>query len=130
MISSRTYADLLVQYQPAMPRNRRELAKLTALLESLAANETRHPPAMERLIETITALVMQYEDEIEPDPEHSPVGNLKFMMEEHGTRQVDLVPIFGSRSYVSQILAGHRPISKDAAHKLAKLYHVTPGCFM
>jgi hypothetical protein len=58
-----------------------------------AANETKQTPAIERFIETPTALIMQYEDEIEPDPERSP------------------------QSYVSQILSGHRPFGKEAAYK-------------
>jgi len=49
---------------------------------------------MERFIETLTALVMQYEDEIEPDPERSPSGALKYLMEERGLRQVDLIIAF------------------------------------
>ncbi len=36
---------------------------MTALLESLAANEKKQSRAMERFIETLTALVMHYEDE-------------------------------------------------------------------
>lgn len=32
---------------------------MTALLEILAANETAHTQAMERFIETLTALVLQ-----------------------------------------------------------------------
>ena len=109
------YVKLLVAHQLAKPRNRRELAELTALLETLAANEKKRTRAMERFIETLTALVMQYEDEIEPNPERSPAGVLKYLMEERGLRQVDLVPILGSKSYVSQILSGHRPIGKEAA---------------
>ena len=98
---------------------------MTELLEALACNETKQSPAMERFIETLTALVMQYEDEIEPDPERSPAGVLKFLMEERGLRQVDLVPILGGKSYVSQILSGHRPIGKDAAYKLAEFFKVS-----
>lgn len=98
---------------------------MTSLLESLASNEKKQSRAMERFIETLTALVMQYEDEIEPDPARSPSGVLKFLMEKRGLRQVDLVPIFGSKSYVSQVLSGHRPISKDAAYRLAELFHVS-----
>ena len=103
---------------------------MTSLLETLAANEKKQTRAMERFIETLTALVMQYEDEIEPDPEHSATGALKFLMEEHGLRQVDLVPIFGSKSYVSQILSGHRPISKEAAFRLAELFQVSAYSFI
>ena len=43
------YVELLVAHQPVKPRNRRELAEMTGLLEALAANETRQTPAMERL---------------------------------------------------------------------------------
>ena len=116
-------------HRPAKPRNRQELTELTALLESLAANETPQTLAMERFIETLTALVMQYEDEIEPDPEGSPAGVLKYLMDDRGLRQIDLVPILGSKSYVSQVLSGHRPISKVAAEKLAEFFQVNAYSF-
>ena len=124
------YLELLVAHQPAKPRNRRELDEMIALLEGLAMNETRQSPAKERFIETLTALVMQYEEEIEPGPEPSPAGVLRFLMEEHKVRQVDLAPILGSKSYVSQILSGHRPIGKEAAAKLAEVFHVKPHTFL
>lgn len=115
---------------PAKPRNREELAGMTSLLETLAANETAQPPAMERFIETHTALVMQYEEEIQPEPLGSPAGVLKYLMEERGLRQVDLVPILGSKSYVSQIVSGHRPIGRDSAAKLAQYFRVSPHSFL
>ena len=59
------YVELLVAHQPAKPRNRQELAEMTALLETLAANESAQTPAMERFIETLTALILQYEEEIQ-----------------------------------------------------------------
>jgi HTH-type transcriptional regulator/antitoxin HigA len=124
------YIDLLLAHPPAKPRNRRELAELTALLETLGANEKKQSRAMERFIETLTALVMQYEEDIEPDPERSPAGVLKFLMEERGLRQIDLVPILGSKSYVSQVLSGHRPISRDAAFKLAEFFRVSAYSFL
>ena len=130
MIADAGYVELLVAHQPAKPHNRKELAELTTLLETLIANETKQSPAMERFIETLTALIMQYEDEIAPDPERSPAGVLKYMMEERGLRQVDLVPVLGSKSYISQILSGHRPISKDAAHKLAAFFQVSAYSFI
>ncbi len=130
MIVDAGYVDLLVTHRPVKPRNRKELAEMSALLESLAANEKKQPPAVERFVETLTALIMQYEDEIEPDPERSPGGVLKFLMEERGLRQVDLIPMLGSKSYVSQVLSGHRPISKSAAYKLAEFFQVSPYCFI
>ncbi len=130
MIVDAGYVELLVEHQPVKPRNRRELAELTVLLETLAANEAKQTAAMERFIETITALIMQYEDEIEPDPERSPAGVLKYLMEERGLRQIDLAPILGSKSYVSQILSGHRPIGKETAYKLAEFFKVSAYSFI
>lgn len=124
MIADADYVELLVAHQPAKPRNREELDEMTALLESLAENEDAQTPAMERFIETLTALVMQYEEEIEPTQARSAVGTLKYLMEERGLRQVDLVPILGSKSYVSQILSGHRPIGREAAAKLADYFRI------
>jgi len=43
-------------------------------------------------------------------------------MEERGLRQVDLVPILSSKAYVSQILSGHWPNSREAAVKLAEFF--------
>ncbi len=130
MILNEEYVELLVEHQPVKPRNRRELAEMTALLEKLAANETKQTAAIERFVETVTALIMQYEHEIEPGPDKSPAGVLKYLMEERGLRQIDLVPILGSKSYVSQILSGHRPIGKDAARKLAEFFHVSQHSFV
>ena len=130
MIADTGYAELLVAHQPAKPHNRQELAEMTGLLESLSANETAQTPAMERFIETLTALILQYEEEIDPGPAGSPSGVLKFLMEERGLRQVDLVPILGSKSYVSQILSGHRPISREAAVKLAEFFRVSAHSFL
>lgn len=129
MIIETGYVELLVAHQPAKPRNRQELAGMTELLENLGANEIPQSPAMERFIETLTALILQYEEEICPGPDASPAGVLQYLMEEHALRQVDLVPILGGKSYVSQILSGHRPISKEAAAKLAVRFHVSPHTF-
>ncbi len=129
MIVSADYVELLVAHQPAKPRTREELAELTALLEVLAANETPQSPAMERFIETLTALVLQYEEEIEPSGAATSAGVLKHLMEERNLRQVDLVPVLGSKSYVSQMLSDHRPIGREAAQKLAAFFHVSPQSF-
>jgi antitoxin component HigA of HigAB toxin-antitoxin module len=98
MLADTDYAELLVAHQPAKPHNRQELAEMTALLETLSANETAQSPAMERFIETLTALILQYEEEIDPGPIGSPSGVLKYLMEERGLRPSDLVPVLGSKS--------------------------------
>ena len=130
MLADTDYTELLVAHQPAKPHNRQELAEMTALLEALSANETAQSPAMERFIETLTALILQYEEEIDPGPIGSPSGVLKYLMEERGLRPSDLVPVLGSKSYVSQILSGHRPIGREAAGKLAEFFRVSVYSFL
>ena len=56
-------SKLLVAQKPAKPRNRQELAGMTRLLETLAAGEIPQSLAMERFIETLTALILHYEEE-------------------------------------------------------------------
>ena len=89
MIVDSGYVELLVAHQPAKPRNRQELAEITELLETLAANEIPQSPAMERFIETLTALILQYEEEICPGPDASPAGVLQYLMEEHALRPME-----------------------------------------
>ena len=55
---------------------------------------------------------------------------MRYLLAERGLRQVDLVPILGSKSYVSQVLSGHRPIGKAAAVKLAEFFRVSAVSFV
>lgn len=59
-----------------------------------------HQPAMERFIETLTALLLQCwssrtrkrqnEEEIHSDPAEPPTGALKYLMEDRSLRQVPI----------------------------------------
>lgn len=57
------------------------------------------------------ALVDAYEEENHPVPPPSPVEAIKFVMEQKGLTQADIVPYFGSRSRVSEVLNGKRPLT-------------------
>ncbi len=45
-------------------------------------------------------------------------------------RQVDLLPVFGSRSRVSEAVNGKRAISKAQAKRLGRLFHLSPAAFI
>lgn len=57
------------------------------------------------------ALVDAYEEEHHPVPPPSPVEAIKFVMDQQGLNQKDLVPYFGSRSRVSEVMNGKRPLT-------------------
>jgi HTH-type transcriptional regulator / antitoxin HigA len=51
-------------------------------------------------------------------PDAPPHRILLFLMEQNDLRQSDLLPIFGSRGYVSDVVNGKRAISKTHAKAL------------
>jgi HTH-type transcriptional regulator/antitoxin HigA len=52
------------------------------------------------------------------------------LMEQRGLRQADLVPIFHSREYVSDVIHGKRGISKAHAKGLAEFFGVAAEIFI
>ena len=50
----------------------------------------------------------------------SPIEAILFRMEQQGLSQVDLVPYFGSRSRVSEVLAGKRPLTLPMIRNLSE----------
>ena len=55
---------------------------------------------------------------------------LAYLMESSGRAAKDLVPLFGTRGRVSEILNGKRSISKEQAKKLASLFKVSVDLFI
>jgi HTH-type transcriptional regulator/antitoxin HigA len=51
-------------------------------------------------------------------------------MEQRGLKQADLVPIFRSRGYVSDVMNRKRAISKAHARQLAGFFQVSPSLFI
>jgi HTH-type transcriptional regulator/antitoxin HigA len=59
-----------------------------------------------------------------------PLEMLRYLMEHRGLRQVDLAPVFGSRSVASNVLNGKRELSKTHIRRLADFFHVSPEVFL
>jgi HTH-type transcriptional regulator/antitoxin HigA len=75
-------------------------------------------------------LIQDYDGEHHPLPDPSPREMLAYLMEQRGLRQADLVPIFKSRGYVSDVINGKRAISKPRAKQLAAYFKVSPDLFI
>jgi HTH-type transcriptional regulator/antitoxin HigA len=76
----------------------------------------------------LTRLIQDYEDKIVLPalPAHKTID---FLMRQRGLKQVDLLPVFGSRSVASEVLNGKREPSKDHIRKLADFFHLSPAAF-
>ena len=69
-------------------------------------------------LELLVTLVELYEEHAYPIEMPDPVVAIKFRMEQQGLKQKDLVPYFGSRSKVSEVLSGRRSLSLAMIRKL------------
>ena len=64
------------------------------------------------------------------EDKHDPIGNLKFLMEQHNMSSSDMGRLLGNRSLGSLILNGHRALSKEHIRKLSKHFNVNPSVFL
>jgi HTH-type transcriptional regulator/antitoxin HigA len=58
-----------------------------------------------------TALIDHYEKAVYPTEAPDPVSAIRFRMEQQNLKPADLIPYLGSKSRVSEVLAGRRPLS-------------------
>ena len=64
-------------------------------------------------------LIKDYEDRHYPVPAPDPIAAIKLKMEEKGLRNKDIERYIGSKSYVSQILSGKKPLTLE----IVKMFH-------
>lgn len=62
-------------------------------------------------LELLTLLIEDFEKRYFPFESPDPIEAIKFRMSEQGLRQKDLISLIGSRSRVSEVLAGKRPLT-------------------
>ncbi|MCK5104706.1 MAG: transcriptional regulator [Cyclobacteriaceae bacterium] len=62
-------------------------------------------------IELLSLLVEKYEQERYSIKAPNPVEAIKFRMEQMNLKQVDIAPIFGGKTRVSEVLHGKRPLT-------------------
>lgn len=69
-------------------------------------------------LDVLVTLVESWEDEHYPMGYPEPHEAIRFRMEQAGLRPRDLIPIFGSRARVSEVLSGKRAITMPMARAL------------
>ena len=100
---------------------------MNELLDEVGDCET-HP--LMGLLDIVSAFVEDYERRNVKLPEASPAATLRFLMEQHDLRQVDIAKLFGTQSNVSEVLSGKRGINARQARALAQRFGVTPAAFI
>ena len=69
-------------------------------------------------LDVLTDLVELYEAKHVPMGLPSPLGAIRFRMEQSGLSPRDLIPFMGSRAKVSEVLSGKRPLTMQMARAL------------
>ena len=95
--------------------NQRDLAAARALVSKLG--RSRKPSDVARL--RAQALLLQaYEAVRWPGRPSSPIDLIRYAMEQHDLAPADMVPILGTRSRVSEVLNGKRPLTLAMIRRL------------
>ena len=88
------------------------LTRIETLMDALPGTEDA-----DRL-EFWVSLVKLYEDEQYPMDQPAPVEAIIFALEHRGFVRKDLIPLIGSKSKVSEVLSGKRPLSLNMIRRL------------
>ncbi len=83
---------------------------------------------IEPLLDYILNVIQKYENEYYPIKESSPIEIIKFLMDQNGHKQKDLIDI-APKSAISEILSGKRPLNKNHIEKLSRKYNTNPSVF-
>lgn len=97
-------------------RSEQDHAAALARIELLMDAEPGTPEAEE--LDLLADLVEHYEAKHFPIPRPTPLEAIRFRMEQSDLTQRDLIPVFGSRAKVSEVLSGKRPLTMSAARAL------------
>ncbi len=129
-IDNKIYGQLLLDTLPAIIETEAENRRMNAIADQLQSKANRTPEET-RLLKLIATLCMNFEERFYDVREGvTPEGHLADLMAERGLKQADLLPVFGSRSVVSEVLNGKRGITKKQAKALAEFFHVSPELFI
>jgi HTH-type transcriptional regulator/antitoxin HigA len=84
----------------------------------------------QEIIELLTLLIERYEQEHYPIPAADPISVVRFLIEQQGLTQHDLIPEFGSESAVSMFLAGDRKLTVEQIRKSSSRFKLSADVFV
>lgn len=129
-IDDKKYARVLARVLPRLITTAGEHERLLAEVEKLMDKGEHRSNEEDAALDLMVRLIRDYEEEHHPLPAPSPHEMLAYLMEKRGLKQADLVPIFNSRGYVSDVINGKRAISKAHAKRLAEYFKVSADVFI
>jgi HTH-type transcriptional regulator/antitoxin HigA len=129
-MASATYASLLKVAQPRVIHDKKAHQRALKRIDDLMKLR-RLSPAQETLLELLSKLVNDYEEQLYPTPDVPPHNILRHLLDSSGKSQAQFARAVGiPRSTISEVLTGKRSISVENAFRLGEYFHVEPSLFL
>lgn len=103
------------------------VGRLMALLEDDLPARDRE--GIERYLKVMIPLIRAFEAENFPAGKVEPEDVLRFLMEQHELKEVDLAKELGGQPVVSCILNGKRRLTRDQIKRLSSRFNVSEASF-
>jgi len=130
-VAERPYSELLRQYEPQVIKTEAENERaLQVLSEILSRGEESLSPDERRFVELLSTLIAGFERNAYRTGRAIPADILRELMRARGMAPRDLLPVFGSKGIISEVLRGKRGISKERAKTLAQMFCVSADLFI
>ncbi len=121
--------EMIARGAPRVIHTDEELAEYTEVLLHLTAIEAPTRDQIEA-INLLSLLVSSYEDEHYPLPKSTPERIVRYLMQQQGLKQRDLIPEFGNESAVSMFLSGQRELTVKQIVGLSQRFHLPAEVFL
>ena len=93
-------------------------------LEALMVSDPPAGSEEDEMIQLLALLISDYEKRTVTLPEVSPAEVIRYVMEDRGLKQQDLVPYIGSKARVSEILSGKRELTLKMIRSLHQEFDI------
>lgn len=101
----------MILMEPKVIRSEEQHQEYLLEMQRLIAHKPQPGSSEAEHLELLSVLVEAYENQKFPIEAPDPVDAILFRMQEQGLKQADLVPYFGTRSRVSEVLSRKRPLT-------------------
>jgi len=107
-----------------------EYERMLAEIETLMDKGELRTAEEDSALDLMVRLVQDHEEKHHPLPDPSPREMLVYLMEQRNLKRADLLPIFKSTGYVSDVINAKRAISKAHAKQLAEYFKISASLFI
>ncbi len=129
-ITDNPYGVLLLDFLPRVIKTETDYMAVQEQVDRLVDQDALSPAERDYL-DLLGTLIWEYEARTEDEIEYVLRGIelLRGLMALHGLKQLDLVPIFKTKSIVSAVLNGKRQLTVEHINRLAVFFKVPHDVF-